>query len=195
VTIVAKALTLPLWGGVVKRWGLGPAMALSVGTIACVPTIWIWATDIPQLVFVQVVGGLGWAGFEYVSLQLLLGRAPKGSAVEFFALSSSLSATLQLIGSLGGSTLLAAGASFHLVFLTSSILRAVPLLLLTPVATHLGRGLALQRLWLRLVTVRPSTGAERRPLLLADETPTPLPSDHSGEHAPRADDEARSGEN
>ncbi len=164
ITIVAKALTLPIWAGLARRMGLGFCMAASVGTIATVPAIWAVARGLPDLIFVQAVGGLGWAGFEYVSLQLLLGSAPKSSSVEFFSLSSSLTGALQLAGSLTGSALLTSGTSYETVFLLSSALRALPLLLLTPVATTLGQGLRLRRIWLRLVSVRPSTGPERRPV-------------------------------
>lgn len=165
VTIIGKAISLPIWGIFAGRVGLSVAMTLSVATISVVPAVWVWAETFPDLVLVQLLGGVGWAGFEYVSLQLLLGNAPKGSSVEFFSLSSALTGALQLAGSMTGSMLLNHGASYHTVFLASSILRAVPLILLTPVAASLGRGLRLQRLWLRLVSVRPTGGAERRPVV------------------------------
>lgn len=173
ITIVAKALSLPAWNVLTRRFGLAVAMAVSVAGVALVPAGWIGATDMPGLIAVHVLGGLAWSGFEYVSFQLLLGNTSKHISVEFFSLSSAMSGVLQLGGSLLGSELLRAGADYHALFLVSSILRALPLLLLTPVAKHLGRGLRLRRIWLRLISVRPAGGVERRPLVDAPDDDEP----------------------
>ena len=165
VTIVTKVLCLPVWAALARRIGLAPVVAASILAIALVPAAWVVAVGYTDLVLVQVLGGLGWAGFEFASLQLLLGGAPKESSVEFFSLSSSLTGALQMGGSLAGSALLSSGADYHAVFLASSVLRFVPLLLLVPTARSLGQGLRLQRLWLRLVSVRPGGGVIRCPML------------------------------
>jgi len=165
ITIVTKALCLPVWSLVTRRFGLAAAMSMSVAGVAVVPAAWVWATTMPDLIWVHVLGGLTWSGFEYVSFQLLLGGTPKHISVEFFSLSSALAGVMQLVGSLVGSLILRGGADYHAVFLLSSVLRAVPLLLLTPVAAKLGRGLKLRRMWMRLVSVRPGSGVERRPMV------------------------------
>lgn len=164
VAIITKVVTLPLWGQFVRRTSMSAAMVLSVAIISAVPAIWVWSTSISDLILVQAIGGVGWAGFEYVSLQLLLAGSPKESSVEFFSLSSSITGTLQLLGSLLGSALLAQDLAYHAVFLLSSGLRALPLLLLAPVVLSMSRGLRFRQLWLRLVSVRPTTGPEHRPL-------------------------------
>lgn len=144
-------------------------MTVSVIGIAIVPSMWVWATSFADLVVVQVVGGIVWAGFEYASFQLLLGSSPKGSEIEFFSVSSTLTSVLQLSGSLLGTALLERGADFHSVFLLSSLLRFLPLFLLMPVAIRLGRGIRLRRFFPRIISVRPGGGVVRRPIFAASE--------------------------
>jgi len=175
ITIITKALCLPVWNFITRRFGLAAAMSTSVAGIALVPAAWVWATTMPDLIWVHVLGGLTWSGFEYVSFQLLLAGTPKHISVEFFSLSSALAGVMQLVGSLVGSLILRGGADYHTVFLVSSVLRAVPLLLLTPVAVSLGRGLRLRRIWMRLVSVRPGSGVERRPMVDAEDDEDPAP--------------------
>ena len=173
ISIVGKAVSLPLWGALAKRSGLSALMTISVTGIATVPAIWVWATSFADLVLVQMVGGIVWAGFEYASFQLLLGTAPKASSIEFFSISSTLTGVLQLGGSMLGTALLQNGSDFHSVFLLSSLLRFLPLFLLIPVTLRLGRGIALRRFFPRLISVRPGGGVVRRPIFAASEETSP----------------------
>jgi hypothetical protein len=155
-------------------------LTLSVLGISLVPLAWVPARSEWALLAVQVFGGIAWAGFEFASLQLLLGAAPEGASVEFFALSSSLNGALQLAGALFGSLLLSQGLHYTDVFVLSTVLRAVPVVLLLPAARPWFDRIRIRRLLLRLVSVRPGGGVERRPVLGLDEEGEQLPSDRTG---------------
>lgn len=162
ISIVGRAVSLPLWGMLSKRAGLTVAMTAGVVGIAVVPAAWVLSHDFQDLVLVHVFSGMAWAGFEYASFQLLLGSAPKHSAVEFFSLSGTLSGSLQLAGSMLGTLLLRSGFDYHGVFLVSSVLRLVPAALLAPLAATMARRIPLRKLLLRISSVRSSGGVERR---------------------------------
>ncbi len=164
-SIFAKALTLTVWHRARQRFGLSRVLVLSVVGIASVPLSWVPARSELALVAVQVLGGIAWAGFEFTSLQLLLGTSPEGASVEFFALSSSLSGAFQLAGSLLGSALLSVELEYSDIFVLSSVLRALPLLLLMPVAAPWMKSIRVRRLLLRAISVRPGGGMERKPLV------------------------------
>jgi MFS family permease len=170
-SILAKVVSLPLWHRVAATLGLRAVLTVSVLGIASIPLAWVPARSELALLGVQALSGVMWAAFEFASLQLLLGAAPRAASVEFFALSSSLNGALQLAGSLFGSLLLTSGLHYRDLFVVSGVLRALPLLLLLPAARPWLARVRLRRLLLRLVSIRPGAGVERRPMLELDETP------------------------
>lgn len=166
-SILAKAIAFRLW----KRARLAPLpmLALSGGLIALTPFVWYLTPDLRVIVLAQIVGGIAWAGYDLASLELLMGDAPKDGQVEFFALAASLSAITQVGGALLGGWALRLGTfDYATVFLASSIARASALLFvlpLLPVRSTLRR----VRMAIRIVGVRPSTGAIATPALPEEE--------------------------
>jgi len=156
-SILSKAIAFRLW----KRAHLGPIamLAVSGALIAATPFVWYLTPDLRVIVLAQIVGGIAWAGYDLASLELLMGDAPKEGQVEFFALAASLSAVLQVGGALVGGWALRSGeVDYETIFLASSIGRASALLFvlpLLPVRSTLRR----VRMAIRVVGVRPSTGA------------------------------------
>jgi MFS family permease len=166
ISILSKTLVFPLFHRIGERFGLRPTLIASSIGVALVPFWWSFIASIPALFVVEAVSGVVWAGFEFASFQLLLRSADDRCRVEFFSLATSLSGLLQLLGSLVGSLALSRlGLAYTDVFLMSSLLRAVPLLLLlSPAVAHAVHG-PLPRLFMRVVSVRPASGVERRPVV------------------------------
>lgn len=166
VSIGAKVLSFPIWRRAVPRLGALRVLALSGFLIAVIPLLWVVFDDFGTLALAQIVGGVAWAGYELVSLELLMGDAPKDAQLEFFALAGSFAGVTQVIGSVLGGVALRSGAlDYHGIFVASAGGRAVALLLLVPLAFT-----ALRRVPViaRVVSVRPSAGEVRAPVL-ADE--------------------------
>lgn len=192
-SILAKGIAFRLW----KRARIGPItmLALSGAFIAATPFVWYATPDLRVIMGAQILGGIAWAGYDLASLELLMGDAPKEGQVEFFALAASLSAILQVGGALVGGWALRAGAlDYGTVFLASSIARAsalIFLLPLLPVRSTLRR----VRMAIRVVGVRPSTGAIAVAAVREDEdepSEDELPTDEpSGVVASRSEARAR----
>lgn len=178
VAIASKAVSFALWRRVGERFGMRAVLLTSVFLMAWLPVQWVWFPSTLGLSLVQIVSGMAWGGFEFAALQLMLRDAPEGLEVEFFSLANSGSGVLQVAGALFGSALLLLpGASYHTVFIGSSIARGLSILLLIPIASELYSRGPLPALFTRLVSVLPS-GAVRRPVVLDDPPKRDLDSDN-----------------
>ena len=137
--ILVKPLVLPVWGRLGRRVGWRRMLVASTLGTAVVAAGWCFAGSFQQLVCVQILSGVSWAGLELASFQLLLHCSPERHRVSFFALSTSMTACAQVIGSLLGSAVLALGAPYPMAFLASSILRALSVVWLVLPASVLSR--------------------------------------------------------
>jgi MFS family permease len=182
-SILAKALCFPLWARAAKQVGMRGVFLASASVISLLPILWTQLDSFGPLLVLQAVSGAVWAGWEYASLQLLMRDAPRAVGTEYFALTAALSGVLQLIGSVVGSTLLTMTAdSYHAAFTLSSMGRMAALLLLIPWLSQLAADRAAwPPLFTRILTVRPTQGAEHRPIVMsdtdADEPSIERPSD------------------
>ena len=141
----------------------------SVTVISLLPIAWTRVDGLYELGLVQIVSGAVWAGWEYASLQLLMRDAPRAVGTEYFAITAAISGALQLVGSVIGSVLLLATAdSYHNAFMLSSAARMGALLLLLPWLSQLADRGAWPPLFTRVLSVRPTQGAEHRPILMSD---------------------------
>jgi MFS family permease len=131
-SIATKAVVLPLWSRAGRRFGWRrPLIVATLGT-ALVALGWSMFTSFGALVCVQALSGISWAGLELASFQLLIIAAPERHRVGFFALSTSMTATAQVTGSLLGTVLLAFTPSYPAAFFASSILRGLAVVWLWP---------------------------------------------------------------
>jgi MFS family permease len=133
VQLMTRTVAFPFTHRLAARFGLERLLAGSIGLVAIVAYMWGSQTSVAGLVLAQGLSGFAWAGYEFASFQLLLGRARPRERVEFLAMSASLSGLLQLSGALLGSFLLAKfGLRYREVFMVSAALRALPLMLFVP---------------------------------------------------------------
>ncbi|MGF1465629.1 MAG: MFS transporter [Sandaracinaceae bacterium] len=166
VGLLVKAGAFPVAHHVAQRYGLTAVLRVSGAGVAVAPLVWALSPPIEALIAIEVVGGVAWAGFEYASFQLLLSSAPAACRMEFLSLAGSLAGLSQLLGAVAaGLAMDVLGASYEAVFVTSSVMRALPLVVLLPLR---GRRLVtgpLPPLFMRLVSVRPMGGALRQPIV------------------------------
>ncbi len=174
VSILAKAIAYPLFDRVIKVIGLRGILLFSGVGVAIVPMVWVSASSLTELIFIQTVGGIVWAGFEFAHFQLLMGSATEDCRVEFFALAGTGTGLAQLGGSMIGSHLLDVGAvDYRGVFALSALLRAAPLaLLVSPWLTAVAARTPFRRIFVRIGSVRPEAGVVRTPIIEADESKT-----------------------
>ena len=164
LSLLAKALFFPVCHRLSLRFGLKPLVVASGVGIALLPTIWAFADTLPPLVAAQLLSGVVWAGMDYASFQLLLTSSRKECRFEFLSLANSLSGGLQVAGSLLGAQI-TQGLGYREVFLWSALARGLALILLVASIRRLRLPSELPRLFMRLLGVRPSGGALRRPII------------------------------
>jgi len=164
VPIVTKVLVSPLLYRAATSLGMRGLLALATALVALVAFLWSHATTFDGLVVAQFLSGVAWGAFEYASYQLLLSSSRPALQVEFLSLANSLIGAAQLSGALVGAALLASGGfAYADLFLLSAVGRALPVglvFLWIPLGAPI-----LKRLFWRVVSVRPSGGTLRRPIL------------------------------
>ncbi|MGE0785508.1 MAG: MFS transporter [Sandaracinaceae bacterium] len=160
LSIVAKGLAFGPWRRIAPRIGHRRALGLAGLMVASVPVFWFASRETWMLAIAQVIGGVAWAGYELISLELLMADAPEDSRVEFYALASTLSGGLQVAGAVIGGLLLRTGAiDYATVFLISAGGRGLALIALLWVPVSV-RAILVHS---RVISVRPSAGAIRAP--------------------------------
>ncbi len=166
VSVLFKAVTFPLWSRLADRVGLRPVLFLSTLGVAVIAILWASATSVPQIMVIQAISGVSWAGFEFASFQLLLKSARDEHRVAFFALSTSATGIAQVTGSLVGAALLVVFPyGYEVSFVATGFGRALPcLLLLSPIVAGLSRG-PLPRVFFRVISVRADGGGVRTPIV------------------------------
>lgn len=181
VPIVTKVLVSPFLFRAATAFGMRGLLATATALVALVAWLWSQATTFDDLVVAQVTSGVAWGAFEYASYQLLLNSARPVFQVEFLSLANSVIGAAQLSGALVGASLLStAQFAYDEVFLVSAIGRALPVglvFLWIPLRTPIMR-----RLFWRVVSVRPSGGTLRRPILTRGAKGAPPSRDSEPPH-------------
>ncbi len=164
-TFVTKGLALPLFGRLVTK--LSPRRLLVLGGMGIVPlpSLWLVSDTLGWLLAVQLFGGVVWAAFELGTLFLFFDVEDELERTGALTLFNGLNAAAIAAGSIVGGVLLdtvGTPGGFVVVFATSAAMRLLSLLLVTTVPDRAWK-LAVPAL--RILGVRPTTGAVARPVL------------------------------
>lgn len=122
VTFVTTVLGQRYWGGLADRVG-GRNVLITSGTIAAViPGLWFIAFKPEHALWINLVSGLGWAGFNLAAFNLLLEVTPDKGRTTFVAGYNALIGLAHFSGPLiGGIAADFVGA--RPIFLTSTLIR------------------------------------------------------------------------
>ncbi|NUP97349.1 MAG: MFS transporter [Planctomycetaceae bacterium] len=158
---VAKMAALPLLGAWAREVGARKLAWIGTCGIVFASLPWYATSDVGFLLAAQLVAGVFWAAFELASLLLLFEHIPERERTSVITLYNLGNAACFALGSLVGGALLqglGAGAeAYGVLFLLTSALRALTLLLLRRVEP--GRGAELAVPHLHPSAVRPSLGS------------------------------------
>ncbi|MFH1130371.1 MAG: MFS transporter [Pseudomonadota bacterium] len=162
ISILTKAVSFPTYHTVARHIGLKTTLFLAGLGVALVAYFWGSLTTVAALFVVEIFSGIVWAGFEFSSFQIFIHNAGKGTEVYFFSLTSSMTGSMQLCGSLAGSAALAhLRLAYKEIFLCSSVGRALALLIFLPAFSPVAMFKTLPRIFTRIVSVRSVAGAEQ----------------------------------
>jgi MFS family permease len=175
---LAKALTLPYAGRFAQRFGA--KKLLWVGGVGIVPlsALWVVSHSPLYLLWMQVIGGIAWACYEFATFLLLfetIRDEERTSVLTSFNFVNA--AALAIGGALGGFLLHSAGVhygAYMLIFVLSSAGRLLTLPMLHSLSEVRVRHV---RMAFRVLTVRPSAGGDDRPILASLPEPQAEPAD------------------
>jgi len=186
VLVLVKVVSMPRWGKALDRYGAAATYRLTLVLLAIVPLPWLFVEGTVGVAFAQGLSGFSWAAHEVAFFALVLELNDPSERPRAYTLQTMVNGVAQLVGSLGGGVLLAWLVDPRLVFASTTVARALAvvvgaLLLHRIFATvRVGR----RALLLRVIGLQPSGGAIHRPMLVQpDEPPAPLDA------APRRDSE------
>jgi len=182
--VAAKAVSLPVWGHLVDRFGSHRVYALALFLSSWVPLPFLWSHTTPELCLAYGYSGLAWGGYEIAAFALMLDSSTRRTRPQRFAAQGLVNGTGQVGGSLFGAGLMASGG-YALAFGTSFAARLAVAGLL-PWLVRSVRSRTPERegpLALRLVGFRAHGGLVHRPLLDASGGERPAEEDGRVGHA------------
>jgi len=123
-TSVSKMLIQKKVGELSDRWGPGKVQMISMFLIPVLPFMWVFITQLWQVVVLNLIGGVLWGAFELVSFNFLLQLTPDALRARYSAIYQVV-VTVSLAGgaALGSSIIL--GWGYTGIFLVSGIGRIV----------------------------------------------------------------------
>lgn len=164
-SFIAKAVMLPRFGRLAKRWSVTRVLTLGSMGIAPLPALWLVSDSFYYLLAVQVFSGAVWAAYELAVILLqmeLIGEEERTSVLSYFNLANALA---QVTGTLLGGTLLSRLGATHqayaALFAVSSVARVAALAALRGLR---GVDVPAGEVVLRILAVRPAFGALARPI-------------------------------
>jgi MFS family permease len=146
-TLATQFFMLKYWGRVSDKHGNRLVMLICGAAIPVVPLLWLFSANFWYILFIQLVSGLAWSGFNLTTANYLYDIRPHHTNfATYAAVQAGLSAVLVFIGGLTGgylasvAPLLASllpftpGSALFIVFVVSGIMRALVLLWFIPLA-------------------------------------------------------------
>lgn len=175
-SFVGRVLAMPLIGRFAKKYGA--SNLLWIGGVGILPMsgMWVLADSVWYLAVFQVMSGVVWACYEMATMLLLLETIPARQRTSVLTTQNVLNATVIVAGSAVGAVLfkvLGGGVeAYHALFITSSALRGLSLLLLARV--HMPKIKRIRPITFRTISIRPQFGGFDRPVLpsIEDDTNT-----------------------
>lgn len=138
MAIIAKYITLPVWGKLADKYGTKRILAISGFLMPIIPLLWIFSTDIWYLYVLQIYSGIVWAGFDIASSNYIYDCTSPQRRVICITYYNMLNGGFILAGSLLGSLVVKFGegmfwSAYLFVFLVSFILRILTSLIFIPI--------------------------------------------------------------
>jgi MFS family permease len=156
---------------VVKRFGIQKPLCLSVAIIGIIPLVWSLMPNMAILIFFQILGGWGWAIFEYTVLMRQINDFPPNERSRVLTWTNFLVGLCTLAGVVWGAELLGRNPnldSYNLVFNLSTIFRLSPLMFIFLIDWKETR-LEVRTVFFRLVGTRLNRAGESKPILYMEE--------------------------
>lgn len=172
VPFVSKVASAWTCFSLASRFGLRALIIVGGLGVALVSLLWAVSANFWVLVVAQLLSGLCWTAVEFAYRQLAMAGAGAPWRLEFLSVAGSLVGCAQVLGSVAGGFLLTGlGLTYPALFAVSAVMRAGPLLSLLPALPK--QAPRLNRVWARVISVKPSGGFATRAVIEVDSDRDP----------------------
>ena len=162
--IIAKVLSIPVWGHAADRFGARRVLSLAGYLMPLVPVLWLLSGAVLWLIAIQVYSGFVWGGFEIASLSFIFNTTTAQKRATCVAYYNLINGVSLVIGALLGSTIVRLNTVFWskylLIFLLSGLLRIAASIVFLPRLREVRdvETIGYSRLFLKVVTSMPGVG-------------------------------------
>jgi MFS family permease len=132
-------LAMTYWGNLADRYGNKKIISLCGTSLAVIPLIWLFSTDLLSVILIQVLSGLVWSGFNLSAINMVYDNVRPENRTRVFAYHNILTASAVFIGAMAGALIAGMGAGFgvfyaglQMLFFISGILRLMTSVLFLP---------------------------------------------------------------
>ncbi|OGL47358.1 MAG: hypothetical protein A2161_10295 [Candidatus Schekmanbacteria bacterium RBG_13_48_7] len=136
VTIIIKFILMPVWGGVVDRYGTKKVLSVSGFLMPLIPLLWVFSYNLWYLIIIQAYSGFIWAGFEIAAFNCIFDTTTPQKRVIFIAYYNVLNGVAIFLGALAGGFIVKYNhmfwSKYYLVFIISFALRYAASLIFIP---------------------------------------------------------------
>lgn len=156
-SILAKVLSLPVWGKTVDRFGARRVMSLSGYLMPVVPVLWLFSEDVYWLVAIQIYSGFIWGGFEVATVSFMFDITTPQKRAMGVACYNMINGAVLIGGAMLGSLIvrldLVFTSAYLMTFLVSGLFRLGASLLFLPRLSEVRavEEIAYARLFLKVV--------------------------------------------
>ncbi|MEW6329129.1 MAG: MFS transporter [Candidatus Micrarchaeota archaeon] len=159
-------LSQPYWGKISDRFGTRATLVASGLLIPAVPFLWLLSQNFYHILFIQVLAGFSWAGYNLSVFNYILDSAPSANKTRHIANFNSLNNAFAFLGATSGAFVatFVADKSFiglyglQLIFLITGIIRILALPLLARVREVRVPGVSARHLFWNIVVIYPTNG-------------------------------------
>jgi MFS family permease len=162
--IIAKVLSMPVWGRAADRFGAKRVLSLTGYLMPLVPILWLVSSNLLWLVAIQVYSGFIWGGFEIAGFSFIFDTTTPQKRATCVAYYNMINGIAMISGTLLGSFIVRMNDVFSsqylLVFIVSGLLRFGASLVFLPRLREVRsvETIGYSRLFLKVVTSMPTEG-------------------------------------
>ena len=168
IALIVKFISMPVWGRASDKFGTKKVLSLSGFLLPILPVLWLFSKNIPYLMFVQVVSGFAWAGFEISSFNFVFDTTSPQKRATCVAYYNVLNGLAIFAGAILGALIIKYNnlfwSKYLLVFLISGIARCIASIIFIPKLKEVREveHVPYNKLFLNVLTSMPTMGLVHR---------------------------------
>ncbi|MBT3464401.1 MFS transporter [archaeon] len=163
-SMIAKFSSMHIWGELCDNYGTMKVLALTGYIMPFVPLLWVFSSNVPYLIIIQLISGFLWGGFDMASFNFMYDVTNRKTRAVSVAYYNILIGILSFLGSMIGWVVVYFNSlpisSYLLTFVFSFVIRLMASLFfiqklkeVRKVEKITGRGLLI-----KAFTIRPTSG-------------------------------------